>query len=872
MERKAQTAEDVSPPTGTVSFLFTDIEGSSRLHEEHPERMAFWHGVHNRHLKDTILAHGGHLFHCTGDGFCAAFATADAALGAAMEGQAVLGEEAWDPDLVIRVRMAVFSGSVDFHDGEYSGRTLNRGSRLLNAAHGGQTLLNRAAVELLQSRDLPDVDLRELGVHVLQGGVKLREALYQAAPKGHATSFPKLNAHKGAVPDLPSGPDLDHEEISPLCGRTRELRDLRRLLASRNGRLVTITGLGGMGKSRLARELARRMASLYADDVVFVRCEPIGSGEELAAAVADALVIPVSGDGVRAVAAGLRGRNALVVLDGFEGLTAHGEMVEAWASVGGGPSILVTSRWPLGTARETEFALDPLEVGKGAASPAVRLFADAAVHANPRLHTTREDSAAITRICERLEGMPLALLIAAGCLKWCPLSALERLVGADLLDLDGPGRQRTSLRGVLLASVAAIPESERGLLTRLVAFGSEFSVEDVHQVLDVPRPLALSCLSRLRRFSLVQVSPDGEEPGFRLLAPVREALLDGGASIEDDRRRHVDWAVGLAEAICADMGSDAWSAASNRFLRRLADFREAAENAVAFGDDRSLLALVRCLARTAFRMGLWSDFDRWMGHAKPRARAAQDWPLTLALLGLEGARAQRGRDYGRARTIWADRAALAHRLGDERVLADAEFDLANIAWAMGDRPTMEHHLGRAAESACALADQDLIGLTLTLESVLACDDGNTERACGSAEAALSAGAVREDQHSFFFASLYAGGVLRRARSYERAEAVLVRMLVAAAQGHKVHEAAGGLLELGLLYCETGDHGLASVALHGSRLLYAETEERYKEETERAASTIPDFRRSLKSASPLNDKEAFKQWERCSLVFSNKMYL
>ena len=253
MELSVGMEQAVLPPTGTITFWYTDIEGSSKLYETQPQRMPFWHDVHNRHLMEAVRTHRGFVYRLTGDGICSAFATSQDALMAAMQAQRALQDEAWDDDARITVRMAIFSGPADYRDGDYVGRTLNRGSRLLNAAHGRQTLLNRAAFELLPDKTIAGVDLVELGLYVLQGGVQVKETIYQAVPEGRERTFPPLLHHKGAVSVLAAhAGDVNTPESRPFFGRTWEFRELKRLLASREHRLVTITGLGGMGKTRLA--------------------------------------------------------------------------------------------------------------------------------------------------------------------------------------------------------------------------------------------------------------------------------------------------------------------------------------------------------------------------------------------------------------------------------------------------------------------------------------------------------------------------------------------------------------------------------------------------------------------------------------------
>jgi class 3 adenylate cyclase len=277
-----------SRPTGTVTFLFTDIEGSTSLWEQYPAAAPEVIARHDTILHTAITAHGGVVFKTIGDSFLAAFAVASDALDAALEGQRKLHAEPWPDPITLRVRMALHTGSADEQDGDYTGSAVTRASRLVDAGHGGQILLAMTAQELLRDALPPDTDLRDLGERRLKDLIR-PERLFQVVTPDLPEVFPPLRTLDSRPNNLPA-------QATPLLGRDAELAAVRALLAREGVLLVTLTGPGGTGKTRLSLQIGADMLDLFADGVFFVELAPISDPALVASAIAHTLGLKENGE------------------------------------------------------------------------------------------------------------------------------------------------------------------------------------------------------------------------------------------------------------------------------------------------------------------------------------------------------------------------------------------------------------------------------------------------------------------------------------------------------------------------------------------------------------------------------------------------
>jgi predicted ATPase/class 3 adenylate cyclase len=483
-------------PSGTVTFLFTDIEGSTKLWEQHPQAMSATLVRHDSILRQQIAAHDGQVFKTVGDAVCAAFTRTSGALAAALAIQRMLEAEQWNATGPLRVRIALHTGVAEARADDYFGPPLNRVARLLAAGHGGQILLSLATEELVREHLPTDTRLRDLGRHRLRD-LTHPEQIFQLVASDLPADFPPLRALETRVSNLPVQPNA-------LIGRQREVAALLELLRRVDVRLVTLTGPGGMGKTRLATALTEQLLAIdrFADGVCFVALAPLTAPEQIVPALADALSFPLDTGKQRAhsprqqVLDYLREKRLLLVLDNVEQLLDEadagdeaGSLVAALLDAAPHLAILATSRERLKLREEHIYPLGGLAVPGGEASrssDAVELFVQRARLLRPDYAPTIDDLGVVARICCLVDGMPLAIELAAGWVDTLALPdiALEIEHGLDLLATelrDVPARHR-SMRAVFEASWRRLGAMERAAFTRLSVFrggGARRAVQEV---------------------------------------------------------------------------------------------------------------------------------------------------------------------------------------------------------------------------------------------------------------------------------------------------------------------------------------------------------------------------------------------------------
>jgi len=343
-------------PTGTFTFLFTDVEGSTRLWERGPEAMSQALVRHDELLREAVEAHRGFVFKTMGDAFYAAFSTAAEAVEASLDAQKRLLSEEWEVTAPLRVRMALHTGTAEERDGEYFGPTLNRAARLLSSGHGGQVLLSLSTQELVRENLPLGAELRDLGVRRLKD-LSGPEHVFQLTDPELPSSFPPLKTLDVRLNNLPIQPTL-------LLGREREVGEIADLLRREDVRLLTLTGTGGTGKTRLALQSAAELIDEFDDGVFFVALAPVSDPELVASTLAGALSVSESAG--RTLEEDLRGylsdKELLLVLDNFEQVVDAAPLVGEALSGCPGLKVLVTSRISLLIYGEHEYAVRPLEL------------------------------------------------------------------------------------------------------------------------------------------------------------------------------------------------------------------------------------------------------------------------------------------------------------------------------------------------------------------------------------------------------------------------------------------------------------------------------------------------------------------------------
>jgi predicted ATPase len=515
----------VARPSGTVTFLFTDIEGSTRRWEADAEAMRLALADHDEVLRAVVDAHGGSLFKHTGDGVCAAFSTAGDAIGAAVDGQRRLG---------LPVRMGIATGSVELRGEDYFGPALNRTARVMSAGHGGQVLVAAATAALASDQDLID-----LGVHRLRD-LSGAEHLFQVRADGLRSEFlplRTLDATPGNLPIL----------TTSFVGRTSEVKEVVELV--RAHRLVTLTGVGGVGKTRLALQVAAELTGEFADGVWLIELAPVVDPSAVLDAAATALgVTRAAGDSIAAsVAQALSGRRLLVVLDNCEHvLDETAALVGAILTGASTVHILATSREGLRALGEHLWPVPSLEARAGGTSPAAELFVARAKAVNPMFDQNDASTmAAVAEICSRLDGIALAIeLAAARMVAMSPQDLRDRL-GDRFRVLSGPRRgleRHQTLRQAVSWSYDLLDDSERTLLTHCSVFAGGFDSGAAAHLADGHDDYAvLDGLESLVRKSLVTVDQAHGHARYGMYETIRqfaEEQLAANASIEAVRDRH----------------------------------------------------------------------------------------------------------------------------------------------------------------------------------------------------------------------------------------------------------------------------------------------------------------------------------------------
>jgi predicted ATPase/class 3 adenylate cyclase len=503
----------VGGPSGTVTFLFTDIEGSTRLWESVPDAMRTALARHEVIVRGAIEAQGGYVFAMSGDGFAAAFARPPDAIAAAEAAQAALCAEVWPEGAMVRVRMGLHTGVVEEREGNYFGPAVNRAARIMAAGHGGQVLVSAATAGVAGAAGLVD-----LGEHTF-AGLGSPERVYQTGEG----SFPPLRS-VGAVPsNLPA-------ERSVFVGRERELGVVSGLV--RSAHVVTLTGVGGVGKTRLAIQAAAGLTPEFPDGVWLAELAPLIDSALVASAVASAVGASVAGglEATEAVCRFLGRRRALVVLDNCEHvIEAAAALVDRLLGAAPRLRVLATSREALDVAGESTWRVPSLSLDEGGEGDALALFAERATQAHPGLSLsdliTREAAVAV---CRRLDGIPLAIELAAARAKVLSVDQIAAHLDQRFRLLTRGGRtavpRQQTLRGAIDWSYELLAAPERSLLDTLGVFAGEFDLAAVAAVASLDEFEALDLVEQLVAKSMVEADPSRNR--YRLLETLRQYAWD----------------------------------------------------------------------------------------------------------------------------------------------------------------------------------------------------------------------------------------------------------------------------------------------------------------------------------------------------------
>jgi predicted ATPase/class 3 adenylate cyclase len=772
-------------PTGTVTFLFTDIEGSTKLWEKSPRGMQVALARHDGLLWEAIEEHGGFVFKTVGDAFCAVFPTALGALESALAAQRTLLSEAWGDEIgALSARMALHTGAAHERDGDYFGPPVNRVARLLSAGHGGQVLLSSSTQELVRDHLPPQTHLRDLGERRLKD-LSRPERIFQLTAPDLPSEFPPLRTLETHTNNLPL-------QATPLIGREREVEAVCGLLRSPETRLLTLLGPGGTGKTRVGLQVAAELVDDFEDGVFFVPIAAITDPTLVAPTIARVLGLSEGGaqPPEELLEGYLRDRQTLLLLDNLEQVLESASVVDRLLSTAANLKILATSRIPLGLYGEYEFPVPPLSLPDPESLPplehlpeyeAVRLFVERARAVKPDFSLTEENAPAVVEICARLDGLPLAIELAAARIKLLPPQVLLDRLGNRLKILTGgarnlPERQRT-LRNAIEWSYGLLDEGEKMLFGRLGVFSSGATLEAMEAVCDAEGDLPTDAFegasSLLDKSLLRQEEGAGGEPRFVMLETIHEfanVMLEDSGEAEAVRRARAEYFLALAE----EAEPMLWGAEDATWLDRLDrehdNMRAVLSWAIEHEEATLALRVGGALRWFWYMEGYYGEGRRWLeaaldkdwgaAAADARARALEgvgwlaagqgdlDRAEAAAKEGLklsteaglgdvvaadlqnvlgEAVARQRG-DYERAAELLTEGVALHRKAGDIRGVAWSLGNLANVSSDRGNYEQAKELYEEGLALSRRLGGAELLGaylISLGYESLL---EGEPERA------------------------------------------------------------------------------------------------------------------------------------------------
>lgn len=706
----------VGPLTGTLTLLFSDIEGSTttlnRLGPRWGEALSAQRAI----LRDVFAVHEGTEMGTEGDSFFVVFTSARQAVMAAIEGQRRLQGYEWPEAVPIKVRMGLHTGEPQRHEDGYIGLDVHRAARIASTANGCQIVVSEAT--RLVAGPCGDVVVRDLGWHRLKDLAE-PEHLYDLAVPGLVSDFPPVRSI-GTPANLPTS-------ATPLVGRDREADQLRGLLLEPSVRLLTLTGPGGCGKTRLAVEVARALDHEFPAGIFFADLSPVDEVASTWVCITDALDAAGTAEELprdRALRF-LADRAVLLILDNIEQIREADMVVGELLSSAAGVKILATSRRPLHLVSEYERPVPPLEVPTGAVSDpaeaarsgAVELFVRRARMVRPAFEVTESNIEAVVEVCRRLDGLPLAIELAAARTRLLSpralLSRLDHSLGSGVAPADRAERQRT-LAATIAWSYNLLSPVEQEVFRKLGVFASQCDLSAVEAVLDIPGVDPLDAVAHLVDVSLVRIvdGPDGE-PRLSLLETIRSFArheLGLSGQEEETRLRHALWCGQVASAMNALMNGSRQMEALDRLAGIEEDIRSALEwclrpvSEVGQQQNRCGVELVRQMTSYWYHLGYAAEGRGWLSRALGVAEATDSGETVDTLHGLALLQLQQG-DVVPAADGFGRALELARRMGDVSREARELNSLGVTLRATGDIAEAQRLIERSAELSRSIGDR-----------------------------------------------------------------------------------------------------------------------------------------------------------------------
>lgn len=726
-------------PTGTVTFLFTDLEGSTQFWERYPLQMRTSLMRHDALMRQAVEANSGHVFKQAGDAFFAVFDSASDAVGAALTAQRLLNTETWDEEVPMRVRMGLHTGEAQFRDNDYFGATLNRVSRLMSIGHGGQVLLSGATAHLSEATLPEGASLKDMGLHRLKD-IQQPEHVYQLRHPDLREEFPPLRSQNVQMSNLPS-------QLTSFVGRSQDIAEVKRLL--KTTRLLTLTGGGGSGKTRLALQVASVLQEEEGLSVWMAELENVRDPSAVPAALALALNIQLKPgtDLHRQVIEYLRPLRVLLLLDNFEQVADAAPFVNELLRECPDLICLITSRELLRISGEVEYLVLPLStppsdtrVTDWTQFESVQLFQERCQAFKPDFALSDITAPVVGELCRRLDGIPLAIELAAARMRgMTPQQILQRL--SRRLDLlastqrDLPERQRT-LRGAIDWSYDLLNEDERTIFSELAVFAGGFFLEAAEEVCMTVG--AFDAVFSLRDKSLLKTDELDGNTRYTTLESVRDYALE---KLQDAdrlnvlRERHADYYLRLAQQWSDQLAGDSAAEAMQSFRLEIANMREGMDWAVQQGDADRTIAYAKALFTFLRRRGLYEEGDARLRDAQEEAHRIGDLVSEARLLNQRGLLAWDRSDLDRAQTLFMESYTLSEQRDDKVRMLVTGINMGNVHWGRALFRLAREQWEQCLALAVATEQPRYEGMLRTSLGILSCYHGEYAQADAYFEAA-----------------------------------------------------------------------------------------------------------------------------------------
>jgi predicted ATPase/class 3 adenylate cyclase len=803
-------------PTGTLTFLFTDIEGSTGLLHTLGDRYPAVLDEHAAIIRRAVADGGGVEVSTHGDAFFVVFRSPAGAVRAAIAAQQGLAAHDWSPGPPVRVRMGLHTGEGVLGGDDYTGIDVHRAARIADAGHGGQVIVSDATRGIVQHALPAGATLRDLGVHRLRG-IAEPERLHQLVVEGLTADFPAPRTLDARPNNLPL-------QLTSFVGREEEIAEVERLLGQT--RLLTLTGPGGSGKSRLALRVAAELLPRFRDGSYLVDLAPVTDPALVPDAVANALGVPeVAGRSILdEVKEHLRHRELLQVVDNFEQVAEAGPVLEELLTAAPKLRAMVTSRIVLSLRGEQEYAVPPLEVPDPERLPAdlaalgaigaVRLFAERAGAADPRFVLTERNAPVVAEIAARLDGLPLAIELAATRTKvLTPEEILSRLKRRLSILTSGsrslPERQRT-LRAAIAWSYDLLEPVERRLFARLSVFTGGWAFESAEAVCD-PEELGLDALDGLTSLvdkSLIRrTEPSGRPSRFSMLETIREfglEQLEAAGELEAVQRRHAEHFLDLALEVEPHLTAEDQGVWLDRCEQEHANLRAALRWAIDRGEAGPAQAAAGALWRFWQQRGHLAEGRRWLEEtlAMPSGRA----PTAARAKALTGAGGIAWwSDQGASRAFYDEALAIERELGDPVRLAEALYNESFAVAAADDLEAAARLLEESLELFRRAGNEPGVARVLVMQVVQDAMAGAWDRVIARVEESTAIWRRLGDRLNLAFGLIWLGFAYGRAGRPDDARAAALDALELFREADNPTGIALAFLDLAFLLTWEGRH-------------------------------------------------------------------